>query len=488
MIRSLRSLLVSMLALWRGFSQKEVAVKAGLDQKMISYHLCKGGLGREALYDRLLAGLQARPAEVAVVTGCLETLEALEKETELTAAERDEVERAVLEVARLSRKSLSEAALKSREAPALDAYPQPADLEPARWQAREAWALLADLPESQQLAVVRVAREFQTWALVERVCEESVVQASRNVERAASLARLAQEIAERVQGPEGWCKSVQGYAVGHVGNALRVPGELRAADAAFKRALRLWHAGSDPDAVLDPGRLLDLEASLRRDQRRFAEALALLEEALKVGRCPERYLIKKGFTLEVLGEYERAVEALLEAKPLVERQRDERLYDILHLNLALDLCHLGRYGEAQEIGRGVRTRAAERGDELGVLRGVWLEGRIAAGLGRPEEARRRLAQARREFAARGMGYDAALALLEEAVLLLEEGRMAEVRALTPSLAKVFDSKGVHREALAALRLFQETAEHEEVTAELARRVLAYLFRARHDQGLRFTES
>jgi hypothetical protein len=84
-----------------------------------------------------------------------------------------------------------------------------------------------------------------------------------------------------------------------------------------------------------------------------------------------------------------------------------------------------------------------------------------------------------------MSFDVALALLEEAVLLLEERRAAEVKVLARELEKVFESKGVHREALAALRLFQEAAEREEATAELARRVLHYLFRARHDQGLRF---
>ncbi|HEV7507943.1 MAG TPA: hypothetical protein VGS07_23870 [Thermoanaerobaculia bacterium] len=57
--------------------------------------------------------------------------------------------------------------------------------------------------------------------------------------------------------------------------------------------------------------------------------------------------------------------------------------------------------------------------------------------------------------------------------------------LSQELAKVFKSKGVHREALEALRLFREAAEREAASPELARRVLRYLFRARHDQGLRF---
>jgi hypothetical protein len=78
--------------------------------------------------------------------------------------------------------------------------------------------------------------------------------------------------------------------------------------------------------------------------------------------------------------------------------------------------------------------------------------------------------------------------LEEAVLLLKEGRTAEGKVLAAELTAVFESKGVHREALAALQLFQEAAEHEAATAELASSVLGYLFRARYDQDLRFTAS
>jgi phenylpyruvate tautomerase PptA (4-oxalocrotonate tautomerase family) len=87
-----------------------------------------------------------------------------------------------------------------------------------------------------------------------------------------------------------------------------------------------------------------------------------------------------------------------------------------------------------------------------------------------------------------MSYDVALALLEEAVLLLEEGRAAEVKALAEELTEIFAENGVHREALAAVRLFQEAAATEEASAELARRVLRYLFRARHDPELRFEAS
>src|SRR6185295_2408443 len=221
-----------------------------------------------------------------------------------------------------------------------------------------------------------------SWALVERLCEESVVQASRDLDLSASLARLAKETAERIRGPEGWRRRVRGYAAAHRANILRVTGELQAAEEALKEAKRLWEEGADPEAVLDPGRLLNLEGALLRAQRHFEDALVRLDEAALVGRSPELALIQKGFTLEVMGDYERAIETLQQAETLVERRSDPRLRTILHCNLAVVLCHAGRFVEAADLARQVHDVAAEMGDEIGILRATWLDGRIAAGLGR----------------------------------------------------------------------------------------------------------
>jgi len=298
-------------------------------------------------------------------------------------------------------------------------------------------------------------------------------------------ARIARQIAKRVRGPKGWRKRLEAYALGSFANALRVAGRLTAADRTLEAAKRLWHAGSDPDQVLDPGRLLDLEASLRRDQRRFDEALDRLAEARPLSRCPARILINKGFTLEVMGDYQGAIATLLEAAPLVEQEGDPRLWYNHRITLAVIYCHLGHFSEGANLASQVREVAQRLGDKIFLIRVVWLEGRIAAGQGRSKQALQWLEEAEQAFAEKQMWYDMALALLERECLLLQEGRKAEVRAASLGLVSVFQAAGVHREALAALQLFHEAAQRGTATAELARDVLRYLFRARYDQDLRF---
>jgi tetratricopeptide (TPR) repeat protein len=485
---TLRQRLLSILGLVYDKSYKEIGVAAAMPQKDVSHQLIRERVGemRDEVYERLLAGIEPFPrAAVPIVTGCLEALDALEREDDLTAEERAEIERQVQIAAQRNREDFAEVARLSRAAPAAG-YPEARDLAPARARAEALFRRLERLAPEARLAVVRVAEEYQTWALSERASTASVEANSRDLDAAAAWARLGREIAERVRGPEGFRRRLQGHAAAHEANVVRVAGALKPSEAALEEAKRLWLAGSDPLGVLDPGRLLDLEASLRRDQRRLPEALALLDEAAAVSHHPERILANKGFTLEVMGEYARAVETLVEALPLVERAGDPRLLYMARFNLAVNLCHLGRYGEAAALVPAVRDAAAERGDGKELSRIIWLEARIAAGEGRRREALVLLAAARREFAARGMTYDMALALLEEVALHLEEGRPAEVRVLSRELAAVFADKGVQREALAALRLFHEAAERDEATAELARRVLDFLFRARHDPGLRFS--
>jgi tetratricopeptide (TPR) repeat protein len=186
-----------------------------------------------------------------------------------------------------------------------------------------------------------------------------------------------------------------------------------------------------------------------------------------------------------MGEYERAVAALQKAGELLDRETDARLWYKQQAQLAICLTHLGRHDEAAELLEQARPVAMELGDEIDLIRFTWLEGHIHAGLGRRPAARYHLEQAMAKFSKRNMPCDVALAAMELAGLLLDEGRTAEVKTMTLELAEIFESEDLHDEARKALGLFREAAERERATAELAQRVLSFLFRARHDPALRF---
>ena len=133
----------------------------------------------------------------------------------------------------------------------------------------------------------------------------------------------------------------------------------------------------------------------------------------------------------------------------------------------------------------LRELAVQLGNELDTIRLRWLDGRIAAALGLREKAMTTLSGVREDFGTRRIAYDAALASLELAALFLEEGRSREVRSLARQILWIFQAQGVHREALAALRLFCEAAERETATLEMVRRMVDYLRRAQNDPTLRF---
>ncbi|HBL28757.1 MAG TPA: hypothetical protein DD490_18130 [Acidobacteria bacterium] len=116
---------------------------------------------------------------------------------------------------------------------------------------------------------------------------------------------------------------------------------------------------------------------------------------------------------------------------------------------------------------------------------VWLRARIDAGLEKLVEAREGFNHARREYDTHKMAANYAVVSLERSVLDLKEGRYADVKELAEEIKWVFHSKGLHDEALAALRLFQTAAERETLTVDVAERMVRYMYRAQSDPKLKF---
>ncbi len=473
---------LSALRLPLGWSQQELAQASGIPANLISdYERGRKVLSRKRL-EHLAATMGLPPASVDTAIAFVKTIRASWQTPGSDDPEDWRIESLATEAGRLS--SEYTRAMLKLQTNGVRALKD-------RHQAEELWERLKRRTMPDRRVLVEGASEFRNWALCELVCEESVKAAGDNADRAVELAELALFIAERAPGDEDWQSLLQGYAWAHVGNARRVRNDLPGAEEAFVRSRKLCEAGgSSGPGPLDEALVLGLEASLRGAQRRLALALELLDSALALdhGRLRKELLISKAKTLEEAGDFAAAITVLREAAPLVEAAGEFRLLFIVRFNLAVNLCLLGRQSEAEELLLELRRLSTSLGNDLDLVRLRWLEGRIAAGFKRREEAIILLSGVREEFASRGLAVDVAMVSLELAVLYLEEGRTAAVKLISRQMAPIFQTQGIPREALAALQLFREAAEREAVTLDLPRRLVNYLQRAQHNPELRFEDS
>ncbi|HEX4959257.1 MAG TPA: helix-turn-helix domain-containing protein [Thermoanaerobaculia bacterium] len=356
--------------------------------------------------------------------------------------------------------------------------PQP--VAEARREAEEVWAALERFPIPDRRRLLEFSlRPGRSVALAARACEASVRAAAHQVEEALELAELALFIAG--QAPEDRRSRACSYCWGYIGNARRVATDFDAADEAFGRSWSLRPGAYSDPKLLPEWRLLDLEASLRREQRRFTEASTLLDRARAASSddpaAAARILLKKERLLNVMNDFKGALATLVEAAPFVEASGDPHLRFALRFNRTDDLCHLERWAEAAKLLPRVTKMAAEQGNALDLIRLRWLQAKVAAGQGRAGEAIAKLEKVSGDFTERRLPYEAALSSLDLAVLWLQAGRNAEVALIAVGMKWIFEAKGIEREALAALRLFCDAAEREAATVELARRVIADLEKA-----------
>jgi tetratricopeptide (TPR) repeat protein len=353
---------------------------------------------------------------------------------------------------------------------------------------------LSSLAPQHRRARLHADPRFVSWGLCELLVRRSCRTAPEEASEAVHLADLAVHAADMISGgkpfEEQWVYQLRSLAWAGFGNARKVQGDFPGAERGFEMADSWWEAGTagSEDALGYEPVLMDLKASLRMAQRRFPEALDLLDRAVALflngqpqHRDPHlagKSLIKKAAVLIEMGDSESVIQMLRKANGWIDPERDPRLVLCVQHNLVDNLSKMGRHREAADLLPDLRALAAARGSALDRLRLTWVEGRIAAGLGEHDQARRLLTGVRQKFLADGNPYEAALATLDLAVPHLEEGNTAAVRDLTDEMVTVFRHHDVSREALAALLLFQEAARRETATARLAREVAASLSRVR----------
>jgi tetratricopeptide (TPR) repeat protein len=374
------------------------------------------------------------------------------------------------------------------------------DYEVVLVESRAAPALarrLAELSYPQQLSAVETEERYHTWGLCRLLQLRSAEIAASDPHGAARLAALAIRIPDHLEEKRydgdlvqellalSWC---------YLGNAWRELGELRSAGDAMDLAEGLRRQGGGWFDV--EAEALVLYALVHRDRRGLAElrqAVALLDRVeeiyssapAEVASEPDLYdqerhaeaRLHRGWCLYHLGEVETAAGVLAAALELLVEARQPRL--LLAARCGLLWCSLGLGKPDAEERLAAALELAERaGDEADRLRLFRARARLDLALGERGPAEQVLRETAMRLLELDLAWDAALTYLDLAALYVGAGELEALHQLAKEILPVFSSREVHREAMAALLLYQHASWEDRLRPELLVQLVALLERER----------
>jgi tetratricopeptide (TPR) repeat protein len=352
---------------------------------------------------------------------------------------------------------------------------------------------LMQTPAERRHLLVSNSHRFRNRMLCDRLIEASHEAGFEDPRSAITIAQLATQVANRLRpeecGGEEALDSLQARAWAHLGNAFRVSFDLPNAERAFARAESLLEEGCI--ALLDRARVLALLASLRKAQRRFAEASELFDRIAivykKLGQWSllGRTLLQKALVCDESGDLEGEMKLLRRALDLIDPQADPRVFLAARHNLIHALHESGRSREAFALLFHTRPLYLKAGDRMNLLRLRWLEGHVAVGLHRIEQAEAAFREVREAFIETGLIYDTAQVSLDLAGVYAVQGRPGDIRRIAEETLAMFQAHSTHREALAALLAFSSAARLDQAGIELVREIAEFLKRARNNPDLPF---
>lgn len=223
---------------------------------------------------------------------------------------------------------------------------------------------LLALPRRERPAAVRRERAFHSWALCERLidrCHDLTHAETMETAWAAEMADCALAVARELDSAYyglGLVRDLQARAWAAVAEVLRLGADQRGCEGALARAEALLAEGTGD--ALEAGWVLELKAALRRDQRRPAEALGLLDEAVAIYRqyrdfhLVGRAFVQQGRTHAAAGDPEAAVHWLRKGLALVDPAREPRLERIARQGLLIALHESGRTEDARFLLKATR--------------------------------------------------------------------------------------------------------------------------------------
>lgn len=332
----------------------------------------------------------------------------------------------------------------------------------------------------------------ESWAFVHGLTIENWEIDHPDPPRAVKLARVGVDLAtaldERKHGVER-VHDLRALAYAKLGNALRIQSDFRRAEVSFAQASTHLTMGSGDPLVR--ARVQLAKMSFYGNLERFGEAFELADRVVATARRFEddhllgKALLSRAYFESNAGHLNKALRLSYEGLRYIDERKEPRLVLVAWHNLILTLTYQDRYKEAVDRLPHVRSLHAKYGNRLDRLRLEWVEARVDLAQGKQDEAEAALERVRESFIRSDVGFDAALVSLDLAHAYAKQDRSEDMRRLAEQMIPIFESRDMHREAIAALLVFQRATEMDRVNVQFVEEVASFLRRSRGNPQLRF---
>jgi len=353
-------------------------------------------------------------------------------------------------------------------------------LDRERGEAGPLFAELARHRPGQQALMVLNDPRFQTWGLLEQLLEQSQARLLASRAESELLAGLALRLADQLD-PDWYGESrledLRARAWSYVAEARRLRSDFAGAGEAFDQAHDHLRAGTGD--ALERALILDLEATLRRCERRLDEARRLLRKAIEIflengeDQRASLALVHLAIAHRCEGEPVTALSLLQEAQRHIDGAGEPRLLLSARHHLIHTLACAGRLMEARGLLLKCRPLYRQFEDPWTQSHLRWLRGQLALEFAEMAEAEADLLGARQGFLAQEARYEAGLVALDLARLYAKQDRAAELREAAGDALETFRALGLASEIRTAESFLRQAEEIEGAWLELRQAASAF---------------
>jgi tetratricopeptide (TPR) repeat protein len=353
--------------------------------------------------------------------------------------------------------------------------------------------LLGVEPHLRDRKIDRALVRYRSPFLASGLLEEALDLTATDPEEAHALLQSALAVLNRIPA-SSHANEVRHVATCTLATLIKQQGAIRQAERLFEQV----HSYVESPDLVDPvakAHLCWLEGSFRKDLFQLPRSESLLGKSVLLYSVFDRYReasrarLTLGLTLFYSDRPLAAIDETLAALALLDPRFDEQLCLMGRFNVTLYEAESGRPKQAaQRLKADLATyqRACSSWPSL-ALQIHWLAGKIHRELGSWEEAMTHFLRAREGFSKSGNRFDALLVCLDLSISYLKLGHHREVLELSQAMIHSYAADGLHTEAMAALRLFDEAARANTINLPMVRNIYRFLYFSRLNPHLQCEE-